>query len=163
RATFLLGDFLTMSYDLYFTKPKISQEEFETYFRARDHYTVSELQAVYQNKDTGIYFNFFFNHEPQKEEHEDSEAIDCTATFNLHFYRPHVFGLEAAEQVSAFIDHFNLAILDPQIEGMGDSPFSRKGFVQGWNHGNEFGYSAILKGENVPDQIHPLPGERLER
>jgi hypothetical protein len=118
-----------MSYDLYFTNPRISKEEFLTYFRGRPNYELSDLQAVYQNEDTGVYFIF---------DYEES-GTDSVASFNLNYYRPHVFGLEAADELSAFIDSFGFAIHDSQIEGMADGAFSKEGFLKGWNAGNEFG------------------------
>jgi hypothetical protein len=45
-----------MSYDLYFTTPKISREQFKSHFAGNPLYEVSPGQAVYQNKDTGVYF-----------------------------------------------------------------------------------------------------------
>lgn len=148
-----------MSYDLYFTQPRISQEQFREYFNGRRHYEVSESQAIYQNMDTGIYFIIDHN----ESEGDDPESIPSTASLNLNYYRPHVFGLEAVDEISAFIGHFDFSIHDPQNEGMDDDTFSREGFLKAWNHGNEFGYSAILKGDNAPQQLFVLPGEQLER
>src|ERR1041385_5776302 len=45
---------------------------------------------------------------------------------------------------------------------MGNGPFSKDGFLKAWNHGNEFGYSAILRGDNPPEKVWTLPGARLE-
>ena len=147
-----------MSYDIYFTDPRISKEEFQTYFRGRPSYEVSDSQAVYQNEDTGVYFIFDY----AEDEEKDPEGTDSVASFTLNYYRPHIFGLEAVDEVGAFIDSFGFAIDDPQNEGMVDGAFSKEGFLKGWNAGNEFGYSSFLRGENPPERVFALPGERLE-
>jgi hypothetical protein len=45
---------------------------------------------------------------------------------------------------------------------MGDGPFSKDGFLKAWNHGNEFGYSAILGSDKRPEKVWRVPKERLE-
>jgi hypothetical protein len=147
-----------MSYDLYFTKPRISREQFTAYFRARPNYEVSSEQCVYRNQNTGVYFIIDYN----DENGADAEAIDSTASLSLNYYRPHIFGLEAVDEIAAFIERFGFSVHDPQVQGMGDGPFSKDGFLRAWSHGNEFGYSAILRGEEPPKTVWTLPGERLE-
>ncbi len=148
-----------MSYDLYFTDPRINRTQFREYFTHRKHYEVSDSQACYQNEDTGVYFLIDHN----EGEEEDPEAISSTASLSLNYYRPHIFGLEAADEIAAFIEHFGFSIHDPQNEGMGDGPFSKEGFLRAWNHGNEFGYSAVLLGDNPPETVWSLPGGHLEK
>ncbi|MDD5260259.1 MAG: hypothetical protein PHD76_00260 [Methylacidiphilales bacterium] len=130
-----------MSYDLYFTSPKISREEFTSYFRSRSSYEVSDQQALYQNQDTGVYFSFDYT----ESEPVDEGAIKSSAAFNLNFYRPHFFALEAVDEVTAFVEHFKFLIHDPQNDGMENGPYSPEVFLKGWNHGNEFGYAAVLQ------------------
>ncbi|CAB1083836.1 hypothetical protein D1AOALGA4SA_11370 [Olavius algarvensis Delta 1 endosymbiont] len=147
-----------MSYDLYFTEPKIERDDFIAYFHDRQNYEVSDMQVFYQNEDTGVYFLIDYNESAD----EDPEAIESTASLNLNYYRPHFFGLEAVDEISALIDHFQFSIHDPQNAGMADGPFSKEGFLRAWNHGNEFGYSAILQGDNAPDKVWTIPTEQLE-
>lgn len=147
-----------MSYDLYFTNPRISREQFTEYFSGRPSYEVSDSEAVYQNKDTGVYFVFSWS----EGEEEDPEAIPFTACLNLNYFRPHAFGLECLEEVAAFVKGFGFSVYDPQNEGMGGGLFDMEGFLKGWNCGNEFAYSAILKGENSPERLFVMPGKHLE-
>ena len=147
-----------MSYDLYFSKPCISQEQFREYFSQRPHYEVSDSQVSYQNEDTGVYFLIDYN----EAEEEDPDVISSTASLSLNYYRPHVFGLEAADEIQSLIEHFGFSIHDPQNQGMGDEPFTKEGFLRAWNHGNEFGYSAILRGENAPQRLFTFPTNGLE-
>jgi len=125
-----------MSYDL-FLKPDsdtLSQDQFTGWFESRPHYTVQNLQAWYENQDTGVYFSF--DYDPEE---------GGSVAFSMNYFRPHVFGLEAAPEVAAFIEAFGLSIDDPQMDGMGQGPFSEEGFVKGWNCGNRFGYQSILR------------------
>ena len=146
-----------MSYDLFFTEPKITLQQFEDYFADRDNYKVEKTQAWYANEDTGVYFSFDYEDEPD----EDPEAPSFIVSFNLNYYRPHVFALEAEPEIQAFVNQFGFKIHDPQAEGMGDGPYSTEGFIRGWNQGNEFGYSSIMT-QAVPDAIHTRPKEELE-
>ncbi|WP_442510515.1 hypothetical protein SH528x_002140 [Novipirellula sp. SH528] len=142
-----------MSYDLFLKSDSttLTTDEFESYFNARPYYTLSNAQAFYENQDTGVYF--FFDYAPDEL---------GTVAFNLNYYRPHFFGLEAAPEVAEFISAFNLTVEDPQTDGMGDGPFSIDGFLRGWNAGNRFGYRAILSQDERPEtQVYPTA--ELER
>ena len=144
-----------MSYDLYFTKPEITLQQFEDYFRRRDNYKVENAQAWYENEDTGVYFCFEFSD-------EDSKDLDFgKISFNLNFFRPHFFALEAEIEVKEFIDKFGFSINDPQNEGMAEGPFTKEGFIRGWNYGNEFGYRSILNSDDPPEVIHHRPTNEL--
>lgn len=148
-----------MGYDLYFTAPKISLAEFESYFSKNKRYEVSNGQAWYNNQDTGVYFVFEHDDSPPEEE----DDISYSVSFSLNFYRPHYFALEAEPEIRKFIDHFGCSISDSQNEGMGESgPYSAKGFIRGWNVGNEFGYRAFLNNEKFPDPIHSRPTAELQ-
>jgi hypothetical protein len=142
-----------MSYDLYFTSEALTltEKQFTAYFSKRDCYTVNGGQAFYENEDTGVYF--YFDYE------SDNPGM---VAFNLNYFRPHFFGLEAAPEVAAFVTKFGLSIEDPQTDGMGDGPFTIDGFLRGWNAGNRFGYKAILSPEDRPD-THVCPTRELER
>ncbi len=153
-----------MSYDLYFTEPPITLPQFKSYFAGRNHYKIENNHAWYENEDTGVYFNF--NYRDKSETFaETAESIESPAgnlTFNMNFYRPHFFALEAEPEISNLINHFGLKVHDPQIHGMGEEPYTREGFLLGWNHGNEISYSAILHSDKPPVEINHLPGNALE-
>lgn len=141
-----------MSYDLFFSPESepISADQFTAYFSRRPHYTVNDGQAIYENEDTGVYFYFEYG--------DDDDGV----AFNLNYFRPHFFGLEAAPEVDAFVSAFSLSIEDPQNDGMGEGPFSIEGFLRGWNAGNRFGYHAILSSDNRPE-TYVYPTADLER
>lgn len=148
-----------MSYDLYFTSPKITLDEFNSYFGGNPRYEVNNGQAFYTNDNTGVYFSFDHNSEPP----EDEDDIEHSVVFNINYYRPHYFALEAEPEVRRFLDTFKCTIHDYQHEGMENGPYSREGFLKGWNHGNEFGYSAVLGRDDAPPVVFSKPKEELER
>ncbi len=147
-----------MSYDLYFTSPKISLDEFNRYFGDNSYYEVENGQAFYSNDNTGVYFSFEHNSDPI----QDEDDIEHSVAFNINYYRPHFFALEAEPEINRFIDHFNCSIHDYQNEGMAIGPYSKEGFLKGWNHGNEFGYSAILGNDDAPEIVFSKPTKEIE-
>lgn len=145
-----------MSYDLYFTKPKISKEEFDRYFQRRSNYTLNNSQAFYENKDTGVYFSFEHNEDAHG---EDGDGLDYSVMFNINFFRPTYFILEAEPEVTAFVGHFQCEIEDPQ--GNGNAQYSPAELKRGWEHGNRFGYKAVLQDKDGPDKIFSRPEQEL--
>jgi hypothetical protein len=144
-----------MSYDLFLSRDEpLGLEEYEEFFSARTNYKCSGGQAVYQNETTGVYFVFDFEGKTAESPH--------WVTFNLNYCRPHFFGLEAASEVEALIEHFEFGIDDPQSAGMANGPFSVNGFLKGWNQGNAFGYRAVLDSANSSDRPWTRPSKELE-
>jgi hypothetical protein len=140
-----------MGYDLYFEsrsgKP-LDRKSFAAYFKGRPNYEVANGQALYQNEDTGVYFIF-------------DEPAEGIIAFNLNFFRPHVFGLEAAIELDHFVKTLNLKVNDPQTEGMGeDATFTRLDFLHGYNAGNRFAYRSMLS-EKLSDPIFTWPSKRI--
>jgi hypothetical protein len=149
-----------MSYDLFF-KPRqgaITEEAFGLYFRDRPHYQYDGAQASYGNEDTGVYF--VFELELENEPDED-EGEHFPVALNINYLRPSYFILEAEPEVAAFVKNFDLLVSDPQSEGMGDGEYNAEKLLSGWNHGNEFAYSAILKDEHNRSEFSFLPTEQL--
>jgi hypothetical protein len=79
--------------------------------------------------------------------------------FNLNYFRPHVFGLEAAPELEAFAQAFDAAAGDPQGEMAEDGTFTQDGFLKGWNAGNAFAYRAMLKEQTEP--VHTWPTRKI--
>jgi hypothetical protein len=149
-----------MSYDLYFKSQgqdsKPDSGAFAEYFKKRRNYKVSDKQAFYQNETTGVYFGYDLNTEA-----DEKESDMLPVRFNLNYFRPHIFGLEAEPEVASFVKEFELLVFDPQIGGMGDGEYSTNGFLNGWNKGNEFAYESVLK-RNPQSPIHSLPTLRID-
>jgi len=141
-----------MSYDLYFHRaggaPSVAS--LRKYFSKRKNWSAGEKRAHYQNERTGVYFGFDFI-----EAGEDGRA---PVAFNLNYFRPHVFGLEAEPELTHFVEYFELEVDDPQSEGMGRGRYTPEGFLTGWNHGNRFAYLACLSTPEAKDQqVFSLP------
>lgn len=147
-----------MSYDLFFTEADITLEQFNDWFESRDKYTVAEGQAFYENENTGVYFGFEYSTE---EPDDDFEEPLSSASFNLNFFRPHYFALEAEPEVRSFVDRFGFKVHDPQNNGMGDGDYNTEGFHRGWNTGNEFGYSVFMNSEDSSESIYTRPTDEL--
>ncbi|QCP52451.1 hypothetical protein FAZ95_25110 [Trinickia violacea] len=90
-----------MSYDLFFTLPAdVAQDDVEAYFRQRRCYRV-DGGATYENPDTGVYFSFAVDE--GEVPNEQGTGPQRRIAFNLNYFRPHIFGLEAEPEVSAFV------------------------------------------------------------
>lgn len=155
-----------MSYDLFFRsrlpESRFSRDDFVRHFTGRLRYEVKESQAWYSNEDSGVYFAFDYSErgeDPDKEDETDSSLIPVA--FNLNYFRPHAFGLEAEPEVAAFVREFDLTVSDPQMSGMGDGEYSTEGFLRGWNVGNTFGYRAILSQDSGQTSLS-LPSSQIE-
>jgi hypothetical protein len=152
-----------MSYDL-FMKPRsgsVSRERFTEHFAARPHYKIEGDQAWYRNDDTEAYFVFEYSDTTVSNAPDDEGEPRCPLSFNLNYFRPSFFGLEAEPEVRAFVETLDLLVEDPQANGMGTGGFDSAKFLSGWNTGNAFGCQAILK-QHAPE-IHTLPTAEIER
>jgi len=144
-----------MSYDL-FLKPKegaFSEEDFRRYFSGRKNYKLEGTQAWYENEITGVYFFF----ELQNDD-DESGGDYYPVAFNMNYFRPSYFVDEAEPEVSGLIIEFSMTVEDPQTHGMGTGDYSAEKFIGGWLHGNEFGYSAVLKDH---PKVATLPQQKL--
>ncbi len=138
-----------MSYDLFFdaeSGKKINAKSFAAYFTERANYRVENGPAWYGNEDTGVYFIF-------------DEPADGVMAFNLNYFRPHVFGLEAAVELEKFGAAFGMSVHDEQEDGP-EGPFARERFLRGWNEGNRLAYRAMLKEQTEP--VLTWPAKRIQ-
>lgn len=155
-----------MSFDLHFYSNDlgkiIEKSAFNEYFSERTHYELNGNQAFYSNETTGVYFYFEYSDSKGLDEEWDQFAEYnkiLPVQFNLNMYRPHVFGLEAAGELSAFISNFNLGVYDPQEERKFDV-YSQETFIQNWNKSNEFGYQAMLNQVDTEKNICTMPTDQ---
>ena len=147
-----------MSYDLFFIKTDLSHEQFASYFSGRSNYSLNGEQALYNNEDTGVYFSFDYS----SEKPESEEEVDYCASFNINYFRPHFFALEAEPEVRSFVDKFGFKILDPQKDGIEGDAYSTQGFLHGWNAGNEFTFESCSRHESTPLGAYARPTDELE-
>lgn len=165
-----------MSYDLYFLKPleveRPTVGDLTEYFLSRPNFHSEGDQVWYENEETGVYFSFDIGDSSGLEDDFDDEeetppedGYDSAGiAFNINYFRPHIFGLEAAPELAAFVDCFRFRIDDPQSDGMGRAEFTEAGFLEGWNAGNLFGYRACLNRQgNEEPSLMTMPGADIER
>jgi hypothetical protein len=155
-----------VSYDLFFRSRSpeslFSRDEFVHYFTGRASYQVKDSQAWYSNEDSGVYFVFEWNARgDDREEGEETDPSLIPVAFNMNYFRPHPFGLEAESEVAAFVQNFDLTVSDPQMSGMGDGEYSADGFLRGWNRGNAFAYQAFLSQDSEQEYL-TLPESQIE-
>jgi hypothetical protein len=151
-----------VNYDLFFRPtgqtPPCESRRFANFFEGRACYKVEDDRADYVNEDTGVFFNFQFD-EGLEDPYGDPASFPVC--FSMNYLCPHVFGLEAAPEVAAFVAAFSLEVEDPQVGGMGRGAFQAERFFNGWSRGNEMALQLVLK--DPPDRpIYTLPTARLE-
>jgi len=148
-----------MSYDLYFVVKNDSagpsREAMLDYFSSRELYLIKEDFAFYENEDTGVYFNFLCV--PDSEPEAIPGGLREVCTFNVNYFRPHVFALEAYPEVDAFVREFGFGTYDPQEKGMDTGPLTEEGFLKGWNWGNRLAYRTFLVDQTVAAQTYSFP------
>lgn len=149
-----------MSYDLYFVSrggQPIDAAGVEEYFRGRSHVTCNRPEYTYANDDTGVYFHFTVD-----EGAPSPESGDSPVAFNINFFRPSYFILEAEPEVTAFVKAFDLTVIDPQTNGMGEGEYDQARLIGGWNTGNEFAYRVMVHSEGTtPDDLLSMPSATL--
>lgn len=146
-----------MSYDLQFDRVEpLTETEFFGYFLGRCNYTRQNRQAWYSNEGTGVYFSFLIAGPSDQQE----SGKPFLGSFKINLYRPHFFGLEAAPEVVAFTEHFELTVTDPQ-EKDGET-FSGERFLNNWFRSNLFGHKALLNAEKTLAKINARPSAQLE-
>ena len=153
-----------MSYDLLVVgRPGSTVARSLEYFRSRPHYTVSDVQAVYENPDTGVYFVFELP-EPADSDPEADVPRGTWLALILNLYRPSVFVLEATRELLALTVATESDVYDPQADEPAVGPFHPDEIVARWNDANRRGHEAILQprdGQELPAPPRTLPGEKL--
>lgn len=152
-----------MSYDLSFHppagQPAPGRDAFAAHFAARPHFTFDpdSGQAHYENEITGVYFDFLHQ--------GGSEAGAPAASFTINLVRPHVFALEAAPEIAAFVEAFGLAVKDPQEGGIEGEKFVQAQFLRGWNGANAVAYLEAFAdaAREQLDAVPALPIAEIQR
>jgi hypothetical protein len=147
-----------MSYDLFF-EPRQGVFEpalFGEFFRSRKHYQISDREAIYDNKDTGVCFVFNLD-EPKEFEGE----LRLSATFKINYFRPSYFILEAEPEVTAFVRHFDMIVFDPQTDGMEEDDYQSQLLIRGWNSGNAYAYRTFIRDRKRAGDLPALPTATL--
>jgi hypothetical protein len=146
-----------MSYSLEFRfKPAVRRERMLQYFAERKHFTAENDNLVYQHPDTDAYF---FVRLRSGRNMLLQQAVVC-AEFEINYFRPSYFGIEAEKELAAFVAAFQPRIEDPQMYGMDQGPYSRDSFLKAWNFGNVASTHSALS--SSPDRDIPsIPEDML--
>ena len=124
-----------MSYylSLRFSTP-VYLPRFTRFFTKRRHYAVKDHVVDYGNENTGVYFRISYLKAPAR----SFLPVVNEVLVEVDYVRPTCFLVEAEIETSALLARFPAKIHDPQIGGMGDGPYSKQGFLDGWRDGNAF-------------------------
>ena len=107
-----------MSYTLdFYFEPPVRRHRLLQHFAARRHFSIKNDDLVYENPYTGVYF---FVRLPSARKLFRSNVV--SAEFEINYYRPSYFGIEAENVLSDFVAVFQPGIEDPQMQGMGEGP-----------------------------------------
>src|SRR5436190_1435106 len=139
-----------MSYDLWLHtregRPPLERDAFFAYFTG-DRWAQQGDEVHYSNQATGVYFHFRYGEPGEDDQDPNTESSAHHgrqyAFFNINFFRPSFFGLEAERELTRLVQHFDFVVSDPQGEGMGNGEYSPEGFLRGWNAGNRFAVGAM--------------------
>lgn len=131
----------------------IGKKDFEAYFQDRRFYDAESGHAAYSNEDTGVYFSF----EWVDARVDDKEGEFYPIAFNINYFRPSYFIMEAEIEVSAFVQAFDPVVDDPQWKGMGKGEYDAKVLMSGWNAGNQSAYDIALERPEQRSHLRTLP------
>jgi WD40 repeat protein/tetratricopeptide (TPR) repeat protein len=143
----------SVSYDLHFLAhgPIPSRADLERYFSERPGWKLDQNGASFASRDTGVNMWASFG-----ELERESGRIGMS--MHVNYFRPHVFGLEAACEIAAAAHALRTHVSDPQGE-IADGPFHESGMLRGYEHGNRAAYELLAKSNEPP---RALPRETLE-
>jgi hypothetical protein len=146
-----------VSHDLYFLeavgRSPLTFEQFHDYFNGRAGYASNPDQAMYEDPATGCHFSFAFAG-ADAPKHDDLDVASegmpsgyrmSGASFNLNYNRPFWYVDVAEPEVRAFVERFDVGVMDPQSDLIGD--YDRERFRESWRAANRWAISAVGPGE----------------
>jgi hypothetical protein len=137
-----------MSFDLWlYTRPgapPIERQAFLDFFQ-NDPHRVSGDTVSWSNGETGVSFRLEYEDRSEQAETEEAKNTPPHLFFNMNFFRPHIFGVEAELVLTRLVERFDLTVSDPQGDGMGEGEYSTEGFLRSWNTGNEWACRAMTQ------------------
>lgn len=120
--------------------PRCSRRKVLSHFLNRPHYEMTdEVELLYFNESTGVCFRFYvwenwgapdpvilrvpkkpprsmFVHQnwgkPLRDFLISWDPLKVPVSFEINYFRPHFYALEADQELQAFVNHFNLLVMD---------------------------------------------------
>jgi hypothetical protein len=142
--------------DLYF-EPAVRRLRLVAYFATRANFSIKNDDVLYENPNTGVYFSLKLRCSRNVLFQRSVVSVE----FEMNYFRPSFFGIEAEREISAIVASFKPRIQDPQMHGMGEGPYTREGFLSGWNFGNAFAASGKSIKERHGWKIATMPADQL--
>jgi hypothetical protein len=130
---------MSYSLDLFF-EPAAPRRRVLEHFAARKYFKIDGDKVTYEHPDTEVYFFMRL----RCARNVLLQRMVAAAEFEINYSRPSFFGLEAERELSALVAAFQPRIDDPQMHGMGEGPYSGRGFLDGWNFGNVFSTRTVV-------------------
>lgn len=148
-----------MSYEIYLDarSGRVDQRRLFVFLNRRRNYTVIENEARYLNKETGVDFGIEFIGYTK-----ESKDLGGPICFEINYFRPSFFALEADLELSDLVEMFDLVVVDSQIEGMGEGDYDSAGFLRGWRYGNRLAHAQVIERTGRANHF-TLPTAKLER
>jgi hypothetical protein len=154
-----------MSFDLYFYKHKdnqLTEEGVAEYLTSNLQFNNSESsnQWVYENPETGVYFTIDWNKEFINIEETENfiDFKDLNFSFNINFFRPNYFGLEAFPIIDRLIEALYLYVLNPQNDEDSDNPikFEKGDLLASWIRSN----SRVTQSQHKEFNLEYMPEDK---
>jgi hypothetical protein len=101
---------------------------------------VADNEARYLNKQTGVHFSIEFLGYTKL-----SKTLGGPICFEINYFRPSFFALEADLELTALVQALDLVVNDPQMEGMGTGDYDSALFFRGWRFGNRFTHKQVIE------------------
>ncbi|MEM9434611.1 MAG: hypothetical protein AAGA12_11875 [Pseudomonadota bacterium] len=120
-----------MSFEYFFIPSKMPFDEtpLEEFFDGRRHYSVKKGTARYENLGTGVQFTIEFGTGLVTAGESELPLDETRLILFLDYLVPTFFAQEAALEIEALMDTFELRIYDPQDERMQNGAFNAELFV----------------------------------
>ncbi len=121
-----------MSFEYFFIPSNQPLEEaaIKDFFAMRRNYTVKNETAVYENLTTGVQFTFHFGRDLVEPTEDGLPVHETQIILFLDYLVPTFFAQEAALEVEAMMDTFDLRIFDPQESRMQNDLFDSEQFIK---------------------------------
>ncbi len=155
-----------MSFDLWFASKEIETvpniRDVQEWFMNRTNYdpeNINDSQAMYENKDTGVYFIVEFGSVFDPADAPDTKR-SVFAVVLLNYLRPKFFAVECALEIQQFANRFGLEVCDPQESEDDFVAFDDKKFVASFSKHSRWAVKSM--GENHGFTPKLMPSEKLE-
>lgn len=164
-----------MSFDLFFFSEGdkgIERGKILDYLKETPNIKIGEssddgFQAIYENKDTGVYFLFEYSRPDSSD--IDSKApvqqgsADTGLSFILNYHRPSFFAMEAMPVVESLQNNLDLVIANPQDDSEDGEAKRRNGddLLNSWESSNAVALKGFVSAPGADTPLY-MPREKAD-